>query len=98
MLDIYVTRPLVIVTVLSFFVCSPKKLKAKEERKLWRKQERAALSITNNELNNLKIEDETEKGAEATKQCKLYSLLFTYIVNIKFPTNLPNVGINNRQN
>ncbi|XP_060751998.1 E3 ubiquitin-protein ligase TTC3 isoform X2 [Tachysurus vachellii] len=47
---------------------SLKKLKAKEERKLWRKQKRAALSITKNEMNNLEIEDETEKGAEAINQ------------------------------
>ncbi|KAI5629191.1 E3 ubiquitin-protein ligase TTC3 isoform X2 [Silurus asotus] len=43
---------------------SLKKLKSKEERKLRRKQERMAISLTRNEMNNLKIEDETEKETE----------------------------------
>ncbi|KAF5892632.1 E3 ubiquitin-protein ligase TTC3 isoform X3, partial [Clarias magur] len=43
---------------------SLKKLKSKEERKLRRKQQRAAISVTEKEMTNLKIEDKTEKGAE----------------------------------
>lgn len=51
---------------------SLKKQKSKEERKLRRKQQRAATSITKNEMNNLKVEDtagnETDKVID---QCKL---------------------------
>lgn len=51
-------------------VYSLKKLKSKEERKLWRTQKREHASNTKNEKSNFKIGDETEKGAEGTKQCK----------------------------
>ncbi|XP_060765384.1 E3 ubiquitin-protein ligase TTC3 isoform X2 [Neoarius graeffei] len=43
---------------------SLKKLKSKEERKLRRKQQRAATSITKNQANDLKIEDEPGKEAD----------------------------------
>ncbi|XP_046717290.1 E3 ubiquitin-protein ligase TTC3 isoform X2 [Silurus meridionalis] len=53
---------------------SLKKLKSKEERKLRRKQERMAISLTQNEMNNLKIEDETEKETDKAsfKDCVVY--------------------------
>ncbi|XP_058267623.1 E3 ubiquitin-protein ligase TTC3 isoform X2 [Hemibagrus wyckioides] len=47
---------------------SLKKLKSKEERKLLRTQKREYASNTKNEKSNLRIEDETEKGAEGIKQ------------------------------
>ncbi|KAK3550077.1 hypothetical protein QTP86_019173 [Hemibagrus guttatus] len=47
---------------------SLKKLRSKEERKLWQKQKREAASNTNNEKSYLKTEDETEKGTEGIQQ------------------------------
>lgn len=52
-------------------VHSVKKLISKEERKLRRKQHRAATSIAKDEMNSLKIEDKTEKEADkGINQCK----------------------------
>ncbi|XP_053502090.1 E3 ubiquitin-protein ligase TTC3 isoform X2 [Ictalurus furcatus] len=57
---------------------SLKKLKSKEERKLRQKQRRAETSISENEMNNLKMEDRPEKGSDggidqpSLKGCVVY--------------------------
>lgn len=76
-------------------VYSLKKLKSKEERKLRRKRQRAAKSVTQEEMKNLEIEDKTEEGADkGVEQSKGTLLIFRLL---SFSMQSVNIGSTNLQ-